>query len=236
LLANQTTKVGVVKEVGIYYYSDQTAETRIILGNDDEIWFNGVASVSEKDTVTATGKPAKLLDTLKQSHPKGVVDEMINEMIKQRMLVVVEPGQEKKQREEAKRSVEAILNRQVFRANMIVDKQTTYSIPSQELHFTGTLAALTFFYPLIAALGAIALVVFSHSYTADTASLAITASFIIVSLISLADQQVLNFLALIAKVDWRNAANKSALKDGKAINLALTALLTLIGALIKLKT
>jgi len=229
MLINQEEKMGVVDEVRIYYYSDQSAETRIILADDDEIWFNAVAPVAEKDKVTAVGKKAKLLATLERSHPKGIVDEAIAEMINQRVLVV-------KDKEIARSEVNEKLNEDIFRASIVVDKHTAYSIPSEEkLHLTITLGLLTLFYPVLAALGALVLIVYVSSFSVSTIFSAITASFVIVSLISLADQQVLNFLALVARIDWRSAANKSALKDGKAINLALTALFSLIAALIKLK-
>lgn len=68
---------GTVKEVTVYYYSDQTAETRILLkDNPEEIWFSAVAPVAANDKVEGTGKQSSLFDHLKQSHAKSIVDEI----------------------------------------------------------------------------------------------------------------------------------------------------------------
>jgi hypothetical protein len=214
---------GVVKTVDVYYFSDQTAETRI-LTDKGEIWFGAVAPVAEKDTVTATGRKGSLFDILKQSHTKSIVDEIVQK----------EMARNSKTKEEVQK-------KEVFRATEIVDKTTTYSIPQVGLHLNASLAVLTFFYPIVACVGAIALIFYVNGFTLDKASTAVPASFVVVSLISLiGDQEILNILAWVGgrlsiKVDWHNAANKSALKDGKGINLFLTAVLTLVAAYFKLK-
>ncbi|MGA2462464.1 MAG: hypothetical protein ABSF82_13690 [Candidatus Bathyarchaeia archaeon] len=213
---------GEVKEVNVNYYSDQTADTRI-LTDKDEIWFNAVAPVAVKDRVTASGKREKLSHIFEQSHTKSIVDEIAR--IKSPSI----------------RQLYTNLDRLVLSANEIFDEKTgaTYSIPYQvELHWDLKLAKLRLFYPGLAFAGAVILNLFAAwliGFSVDKFFSAFAASFILVSLISLVgDQEILNRLAKVSKIDRHNAGNKSALKDGKSINLVLTAVLSLAAAIINI--
>jgi len=225
----QTKISGVVEKVNVYYYSDQSADTRIVLkGVKEEIWFSAVAPVAERDTVEAFGKLDSLLNFLKQTHSNSVVGEALDEIVRERARTSA-TSMAVLQKE--------VRQQEVFRANKITDKSTTYSIPYQaELHFTLKLALLTFFYPTLACAIALILIYCAKGFTLPQVGSAITASFVVVSFFSLiGDQGILKGLAAIFKVDWRDAGHKSALKDGKAINLFIAAVLTLVQALIMLK-
>lgn len=101
------------------------------------------------------------------------------------------------------------------------------------------LAKLSLFYPGVACVGALILNLFAVWVTGITLGKffsATAASFLVVSLISLVgDQEILNTLAwLNAKIDRHDVGNKSALKDGKSINLVLTALISLVAAIVSI--
>jgi hypothetical protein len=109
----ETTRTKV-NGVEIFYFSDGTVESRITTLND-QIWFGGTAALAEGHDISATGKRTKLLDLLKNRHPK-LFDAATANAVANEILSIMKPE---------------LLNQSVLQAKQIEDHTAniTYTIP-----------------------------------------------------------------------------------------------------------